>query len=173
MISKRLEDAINAQINAELWSAYLYLSMGMNFEAKGMPGTANWFRIQFKEEQDHATIFMNYLNSRGGRVVLKPIEGVETEWATALDAFKDTLKHEKVVTGLINDLYFLAEEERDPATRSMLQWFVDEQVEEEETAQQFIDKFVMIGDNGYGLYEMDKELATRTYSAPAPLTKGE
>jgi ferritin len=116
---------------------------------------------------------MNYLNSRGGRVVLKPIEGVETEWATALDAFKDTLKHEKVVTGLINDLYFLAEEERDPATRSMLQWFVDEQVEEEETAQQFIDKFVMIGDNGYGLYEMDKELATRTYSAPAPLTKGE
>ena len=173
MISKRLEDAINAQFNAELWSAYLYLSMGMNFEAKGMPGTANWFRIQFKEEQDHATIFMNYLKSRGGRVVLKPIEGVETERATALDAFKDTLQHEKVVTGLINDHYFLAEEERDPATRSMLQWFVDEQVEEEENAQQFIDKFVMIGDNGYGLYEMDKELATRTYSAPAPLTKGE
>ena len=80
MISKRLEDAINAQINAELWSAYLYLSMGMNFEAKGMPGTANWFRIQFKEEQDHATILMNYLNSRGGRVVLKPIEGVETDY---------------------------------------------------------------------------------------------
>ena len=173
MISKRLEDAINAQINAELWSAYLYLAMSMDAEAKGHKGVANWFYVQFREEQDHARIFMNYLNSRDARVVLKPIEGVETEWATALDAFKDTLKHEKVVTGLINDLYFLAEEERDPATRSMLQWFVDEQVEEEETAQQFIDKYVMIGDNGYGLYEMDKELATRTYSAPAPLTKGE
>lgn len=173
MISKKLEEAINAQINAELWSAYLYLSMGMNFEDKGMPGTANWFKVQFKEEQDHATIFMNYLNSRGGRVVLKPIAAVETEWATPLDAFKDTLKHEKVVTGLINDLYFLAEAERDPATRSMLQWFVDEQVEEEDTAQQYIDKFTMIGDNGYGLYEIDKELATRTYTQPAILSQGE
>jgi len=94
MISKKLEEAINAQINAELWSAYLYLSMGMNFEDKGLSGIANWFKIQFKEEQDHATIFMNYLNSRGGRVILRPIAEVETEWATPLDAFKATLKHE-------------------------------------------------------------------------------
>ncbi len=173
MISKKLEEAINAQINAEMWSAYLYLSMGMNFEDKGLSGIANWFKIQFKEEQDHATIFMNYLNSRGGRVLLRPIAEVETEWATPLDAFKATLKHEQVVTSLIHDLYFLSEEERDPATRSMLQWFIDEQVEEEEAAKQLIDKLIMIGDNGYGLYQIDKELATRVYSAPAPLAAGE
>ena len=173
MLSKTIEAAINAQINAELWSAYLYLSMAHNFEADGKPGIANWFKVQFKEEQAHAEIFMNYVNSRGGRVWLKPIEAVETEWATPLDAFKATLKHEQVVTSLIHDLYFLSEEERDPATRSMLQWFIDEQVEEEETAKQLIDKLIMIGDNGYGLYQIDKELATRVYSAPAPLAAGE
>lgn len=173
MISKKIEDAINAQINAELWSAYLYLSMGMNFEATGYPGIANWFKVQFKEEQDHATIFMNYLNSRGGRVILKPIEEVPTEWATPLEAYKKTLEHEQVVTGLINDLYFLSEEERDPATRSMLQWFVDEQVEEEDSAQQLIDKLTLIGDNGYGLYVLDQELASRTYTQATPLATSE
>lgn len=170
MISKKLEAAINEQINAELWSAYLYLSMGMNFEAKGLPGVANWFKIQFKEEQDHAEIFINYLNSRGGRVILKPIKEVEIEWSTPLEAYKDTLKHERVVTSLINNLYFLAEEERDPATRSMLQWFIDEQVEEEDSAQQLIDKFTLIGDNGYGLYVVDQELASRTYTQASPLS---
>lgn len=173
MLSKRIEDAINAQINAELWSAYLYLSMGMNFESKGLPGIANWFKVQFKEEQDHATIFMNYLNSRGGRVYLKAIDEVETEWDTPLAAFEKTLEHEKVVTDLINKLYFLSEEERDPATRSMLQWFVDEQVEEEETAQQIIDKLRMIGDNGYGLYMIDQEFAARAYTQAAPLANAE
>ena len=173
MITQRLHSAINAQINAELWSAYLYLAMSLDAESKGYKGFANWFYVQFQEEQAHARIFMNYLNSRGGRVLLRPIAEVETEWATPLDAFKATLKHEQVVTSLIHDLYFLSEEERDPATRSMLQWFIDEQVEEEETAKQLIDKLIMIGDNGYGLYQIDKELATRVYSAPAPLAAGE
>ena len=95
MISKKIEEALNAQINAEFWSAYLYLSMSANFAVKGNPGFANWFNIQFKEEQDHAQIFIKYLLSRGGKVVLSPIEAVKTEWESPLDAYKDTLEHEK------------------------------------------------------------------------------
>lgn len=169
MLSKTIEDAINAQINAELWSAYLYLSMATNFDAQGRAGIANWFKVQFKEEQAHAEIFMNYVNSRGGRVLLQPIAAVETEWATPLDAFKATLAHEQKVTALINDLYALAESEKDYATREMLNWFIAEQVEEEENAQELIDKFALIGDNGMGLYMLDQELAARTYTVPSPL----
>ena len=168
-ISKKVNDAINAQINAEFWSGYLYLSMANNFEAMGHKGIANWFTIQYKEELDHALIFINYLNSRGGRVLLAPIAEVPTEWATPLDAFKATLEHEQKVTSLINNLYALAEEEKDFATRQMLNWFVAEQVEEEDTARTLIDNFTLIGDNGYGIYQLDSELASRTYSAPSPL----
>ena len=113
MISPKIQDAINAQINAEFWSAYLYLAMGMHFEAEGRTGIANWFRIQFKEEQAHAEIFINYLLSRGGRVVLKPIADVPESWASPLAAFEDTLAHEEKVTALINNLYALAESEHD------------------------------------------------------------
>ncbi len=173
MLSKTIEDAINAQINAEFWSAYLYLSMATNFDANGKKGIANWFSIQFKEEQAHAQIFMNYINARGGRVILKPIEAVETHWATPLDAFKATLEHERKVTALINNIYALAEAEHDYATREMLNWFIDEQVEEEEAAQELIDKFTLIGDNGFGIYTLDKELAARVYTDPAPLAAGE
>lgn len=173
MLTQKLQDAINAQINAELWSAYLYLSMGMDFESKGLGGIGNWFRIQFKEEQDHATILMNFMISNDAKVILKPIAEVPTEWETPLSAFEETLKHEKVVTSLINDLYFLAESERDIATRNMLNWFVDEQVEEEENARDIIDRLKLIGDNGYGLYEINRELAARAYTVPSPLaTKG-
>lgn len=173
MLSKTIEDAINAQINAELWSAYLYLSMATNFEAQGLSGIANWFKIQFKEEQAHAEIFMNYVNARGGRVILKPIDAVETEWATPLDAFKATLAHEQKVTALINNLYALAESERDYATRDRLNWFISEQVEEEESAQELIDKFSLIGDNGMGLYMLDQELAARVFNTPSPLATAE
>lgn len=168
-INKKVNDAINAQINAEFWSAYLYLSMANNFEAMGLKGIANWFTVQYKEELAHAQIFINYLNSRGGRVLLAPIEAVPTEWGTALEAFKATLEHEQKVTSLINNLYSLAEEEKDFATRQMLNWFVAEQVEEEDTARSMIDNFTLIGDNGYGIYQLDTELATRTYADPAPL----
>ena len=171
MISKKMNEAINSQINAEMWSAYLYLSMANNFEAKGLKGIANWFNVQYKEELAHAQIFINYLNSRDGRVLLAPIAGVETEWATPLDAFKATLEHEQKVTGLINDLYSLAEEEKDFATREKLNWFVAEQVEEEETARELIDNFTLIGENGYGIYQLDQELGSRTYTAPAILTE--
>lgn len=169
MISKKLEDALNAQINAELWSAYLYLSMGMNFEHAGFPGIANWYKIQFKEEQAHAEIFMNYLNSRGGRVELAPIAAVQTKWDTPLAAFAATLEHEEKVTSLINNLYHLAIEENDYATKGKLDWFISEQVEEEETAKGIIDRLRMVGDNGMGLYMLDQELGARVYNVPAPL----
>ena len=171
MISKRMQDAINAQINAELWSAYLYLSMSMAAADKGLKGVANWFAIQFKEEQDHAQIFINYLLSRGGRVLLEPIAAVDTEWDSALAMFEQTLTHEQKVTSLINDLYNLAIEEKDHATRSMLTWFVDEQVEEEDSAREIIDQLRMIDCNKLGLYMIDKEMAARVYSTPSPLVK--
>lgn len=170
MLSEKMQTALNEQINAELWSAYLYLSMGMQFENSGMPGVANWFKIQFKEEQAHAEIFMNYINQRGGRVILKPIDEVPTQWQSPLDAFKSTLEHERKVTALINNLYSIAESEHDYATRDRLTWFVSEQVEEEETAQQLIDKFTMIGNDGMGLYMLDQELASRVYNAPSILS---
>ncbi len=164
MISENLETAINKQINAELWSAYLYLSMSAHFANKALPGIANWFKVQFHEEQDHALKFMNYLTSKGNKVVLQPIKEVQTSWDTVLKAFEDTLDHEKVVTSLINDLVAIARSENDYATENMLQWFVNEQVEEEETAQGMVDALKLIGDNGVGVYMLDKELATRTYT---------
>ena len=109
MINNNVEDAINFQINKELWSAYLYLAMAMNFEHAGLPGIANWFRVQTKEEQAHAEIFINYLISRGGRVRLQPIEAVPDSWDTPLAAFEHTLEHEQKVTSLINNLYALAD----------------------------------------------------------------
>ena len=169
MLNKEVEKALNAQINAEFWSAYLYLSMSMHFAHKGYSGIANWFMIQFKEEQDHATIFMNYVNSRDGKVTLEPIAAVDTEWESPLAAFKATLAHERKVTALINEIYAIATDEHDYATQNMLQWFIKEQVEEEETAREYIDALEKIGDNGYGLYMLDKELASSAYTTPAPL----
>lgn len=173
MLNNKVQDAINAQINAEFWSAYLYLSMSMHFANEGYDGIANWFAIQFKEEQDHATIFMNYVNSRDGKVLLAPIAAVDTEWVSPLAAFEATLAHEKKVTALINDLYAVAVEEKDYATQNMLKWFIDEQVEEEQNARGYIDALKKIGDNGYGLYMFDKELAARVYSTPSPLANAE
>ncbi len=163
MVSKKLEKAINEQINAELWSAFLYLSMSMHFEHEGLPGVANWFKMQFMEEQDHAHKFMNYLNAKGNKVELKAIDKVDVSWDSVLHAFEETLKHERIVTGLIHELVALAREEKDYATENMLQWFVDEQVEEEETAQGLIDGLRLIGDNGFGLYTFDKDLAKRMH----------
>ncbi|HBI59165.1 MAG: ferritin [Duncaniella sp.] len=171
MLSNRLQDALNQQINAELWSAYLYLSMGMHFEAEGLSGIANWFKIQFKEEQDHANIFMNYINQRGGRVELKAIDAVDTSWESPLAAFEATLAHEQKVTAMINNLYALAEEEHDYATRDRLNWFVTEQVEEEDNARTLIDKFKMIQGNGMGLYMLNQELGARVYNAPSVLSE--
>lgn len=169
MLSNKLHQAINEQINAELWSAYLYLSMSMDAEAKGLKGVANWFRVQYLEEQDHARIFMNYLNSRDAKVVLQPIAEVPTEWGGVLEMFKQTLEHEKKVTALISNLAFIANEDRDFASVNRLVWFVDEQVEEEESAREMIAAVEAVEGNKYGMYMLDKELATRVYNKPSPL----
>ena len=169
MMSRELFKAINDQINAELWSAYLYLSMSMDCEAKGYKGIANWFYVQFQEEQDHARIFMNYLNSRDEKVVLLPIAEVQTEWDSVLDMYKDTLNHEKKVTAMINNIAAIAEQDRDYASINRIVWFIDEQVEEEEAAREMITTFEAVEGNKYGMYMIDKELSTRTYVAPSPL----
>ena len=169
MLSSNLYKAINEQINAELWSAYLYLSMSMDCQAKGYNGIANWFYVQFQEEQAHARIFMNYLNSRDAKVELLPIVEVRTSWDSVLDMFKQTLEHEKKVTGLINNIAAIANEDLDFASINRITWFIDEQVEEEESAREMIAAFEAVEGNKYGMYMLDKELATRTYVAPSPL----
>lgn len=169
MITKKMNDALNAQINWEFWSGYLYLSVAQHFETVGLKGIANWFSIQYKEELDHALIFINYVNARGGRVTLAPIAEVPQSWESPLDAYKFTLEHEQKVTALINNLYQLAEDEKDFATRQMLNWFVAEQVEEEDTARELIDKFTLIGNDGMGIYQLDSELGSRTYTQASPL----
>ena len=169
MLSQKLHAAINEQINAELWSAYLYLSMSMDAEAKGYKGVANWFFVQWQEEQDHARILMNYLNARDCKVELMPIAEVQTEWASVLDMFKETLKHEKVVTSLINNLAAIAAEDRDFASSNMLVWFIDEQIEEEESARDMIFAAEAVEGDKYGMYQLDKELAARTYTQASPL----
>ena len=171
MLSTKLHAAINEQINAELWSAYLYLSMSMDAEAKGLRGVANWFYVQWLEEQDHARILMNYLNSRDAKVALKPIKPVQTEWSSILEMFQETLRHEKVVTSMINNLAAIAAEDKDFASSNMLVWFINEQVEEEESARDKIFAVESVEGNKYGMYQLDKELATRVYTQASPLAK--
>ncbi|MFO7722220.1 MAG: ferritin [Bacteroidales bacterium] len=163
MLSKKMEEALNAQINAEFESAYLYLSMATWFEEKNLEGMANWMMIQFKEEQTHALKFYSYVNERGGRVILKPIKGPETKWKNILHVFEETLKHEQLVTSLINNLVDIAIEEKDHATNAMLQWFVNEQVEEEANADRIINQLKMIGDHPQGIFMLDKEFAARVF----------
>lgn len=166
MISKNMQSAINSQINAELWSAYLYLSMSLDAETKALKGIANWFFVQWLEEQDHARIFENYINDRGGKVILESIDDVKTEWDNPMEMFLDTLEHEKKVTSMINNLVRLAEKEQDFATLSLLKWFVDEQVEEEKNASDQIDDFQYAGGNYDVIRAIDKDLAERKYKKP-------
>ncbi len=164
MLSKSLEKALNAQVNAEFWSAYLYLSMSAHFTSNGLPGFANWMYVQYQEEVSHALKFFRYIQERGGKATLAAIEKVPTTWKSALNVFEDTLKHEQIVTGLINNLMDMAINEKDFATQSMLKWYIDEQVEEEANAQALIDSLKLINNDGYGLYSLDKELLTRIFT---------
>ena len=173
MLSKQLHEAINAQINAELWSAYLYLAMSLDAENKGYKGVANWFYVQFQEEQAHARIFMNYLNSRDAKVELLPVEAVPATWNSVLDMYKQTLEHEKKVTSLINNLAAIANEDRDFASINRMNWFIDEQIEEEESARDMIFTVEAVENDKYGMYMLDKELATRVYNVPSPLATAE
>lgn len=172
-VSKKMQEALNAQVNAEFWSAYLYLSMSVDAANKGHKGVANWFDVQFREEQAHAQILMNHLLSRGARVELQPIAEVKTQWSSVLEMFRETLEHERKVTSLIHNLYTLSNQEQDFASISMLHWFIDEQVEEEENAQDLIDQLEAVGDDKLGLFMVDKDLAARTYTAPSLLANKE
>ncbi len=164
-----IRKALNDQINAELWSAYLYLSMSLDAEAKTLKGLAKWFFVQWLEEQDHARIFQNYMNDRGVKVELQPIASVPSEWAGPLEMLRDTLEHEKEVTAMIHDLVKLAFEHGDPATLSRLQWFVDEQVEEESTAGDLLQLFENAGGDYSVILRLDRELSEREYKRAEPL----
>ena len=169
MISKKLAKAINEQINAEMWSAYLYLSMSQDIFAKGFHGIAHWYKVQFLEEQAHAAIMINYLHSQDERVVLAPIAKVPTEWKSVLAAFEETLKHEQKVTAMINNLCDIADEDKDRAAANFLAWFIDEQVEEEENARDLIRQCTMIDGNMGGMMMLDQALGAREYHTPSPL----
>jgi ferritin len=168
MIGKKMQKALNAQINEEFYSAYLYLSMSANFEAMNLSGFANWMRVQTQEEMVHAMKIFDYVLSRGGRVELKPLGGPQTEWQTALEAHEAGLKHEQHITECINNLSKLAREENDNASVIFLDWFVNEQVEEEKNADQVIKNLKLIGKDGPGLFMIDREMATRVFVPPAP-----
>lgn len=166
MSNKVLETALNEQLNAELYSSYLYLSMSSYFSDAGLSGFANWMRVQAQEELAHAMMFYDYIVQRGGRVVLKQVAGPQTEWESPLDATKGVLEHEQKVTSLINNLVDLAIMEKDHATNSFLQWFVREQVEEEDAANEVLNKLRLIGGEGNGMFIIDKDLALRVYTPP-------
>ena len=171
MIHAEMEKAINEQINAELYSAYLYLSMSAYFQSQNLPGFANWMRVQFQEETLHALKFYDYLNERGGRVKLAAIDAPAQEWPSTLAVFEETLAHERKVTALINKLVDLSLKLSDHATNIMLQWFVTEQVEEEATAEQVLLELKMIEGNSSALFLMNRELGARVFTPP-PATKG-
>jgi len=161
MLGKRMQDAINEQINAELYSAYLYLSMAAYTEAANLPGFAHWMRAQANEEVEHALKFFKYVGERGGRVVLKAIEQPQAEWTSPLHVFEHTLEHERKVTGLINGLYEVALEEKDYASQMLLHWYIEEQVEEESNAEQIVAALKMAGEKPQGLLMVDRQLASR------------
>ncbi|MBC7333338.1 MAG: ferritin [Actinobacteria bacterium] len=167
MLGEKLQDALNKQLNAELYSSYLYLSMCAYFQSINLKGFANWMYVQAQEELFHATKFFNYINDRGGRVILYKVEGPPTEWKSPQDVFKYTYEHEQKVTGLINDLVNLSKAESDHATNIFLQWFVTEQIEEETSANDILQKLKMIGEGGPGLFMIDQELAKRVFTMPA------
>jgi ferritin len=161
MLSDRMEKALNGQVNAELYSSYLYLSMNAYFKSVNLDGFANWMHAQAQEELMHAMKFYDFINQRGGRTLLAAIEAPPDQWDSPLAVFEDTLKHEKKVTGLINGLVDIAMEERDHATQIFLQWFVTEQIEEEESVGNVLEQLKLLGDAKQGLFMMDRELATR------------
>jgi len=167
MIGQKMTDAINAQINAEIYSAYLYQAMSAQMAHDGLGGIANWLALQCQEELTHAQRFYNYLVSQSARVALKAIDEPPAEFDGPLAIFEAVLEHEKKVTSLIHALADLAVDEKDHATQIMLQWFVTEQVEEEEHAAEILDKLRIAGDQGGGLFMIDKELGARTFTPAA------
>jgi ferritin len=152
---------MNEQIKNELYSAYLYLSMSAYCESANLPGFAHWMRVQAQEEVGHAMKFYGFIHDRGGRVLLQAIDQPPVEFQSPLAVFEQTLVHEQKVTGMIHNLYALAVQEKDYASQVFLQWFVDEQVEEEKNATQLVELLKMVGDKGHALVMVDRQLAKR------------
>jgi ferritin len=164
MISDKIQKAFNDQINAELYSAYLYLSMAAYFESLNFQGFANWMKVQAQEEVVHAMKFFNHINDRNGRVTLKAIEKPSVAWKSLFDAFQKAYEHEQLVTGLINQLVVLAEKEKDYPANVFLQWFVEEQVEEEMSANIISEKLKLAGDSPNVLFMLDSQLGERKFT---------
>lgn len=168
MISEKMQSAINDQIQAELYSGYLYLAMAAWSEEKNLEGCANWMRQQANEELFHAMKFFDYVGMAGGRVILQAVEAPPKDWDSPLAMFQASLDHERHMTKLINELVSLAIEEKDHATSTMLQWFVTEQVEEEASVDSILQKLNLTKDSGAGLFMIDRELAARPAPTPPP-----
>jgi ferritin len=166
MIKKKIQDAFNRQINEEIFSSYLYLSMSAYLESENLKGFASWMRVQAQEEMVHAMKFYDFISGRGGRVLLDGLKAPETSWASPQAAFEAAHKHEQHITGRINDLVALAMKENDHASHVFLQWFVTEQVEEEASADEIVQKLKMIGKAPNALYMLDKEMGGRTFTLP-------
>ena len=167
MLKEKIEKALTKHLNAEIYSSYLYLSMAAYFESINLKGFANWMRVQTQEELVHAMKFYDFIIERGGKVVLTSIEGPRTEWSSPLAVFEHAYEHEQKVTGLINTLVDLSIAEQDHATNNFLQWFVAEQVEEEASADEVVQKIKLMGDASGGLFMLDQELAQRVFTPPA------
>lgn len=167
MLTEKMQKALNGQLNAELYSSYLYLSMNAFFTSVNLDGFANWMYYQAQEELTHAMKFYDFINQRGGRIQLQQIEAPPSQWDSPVAVFEDTLAHEQKVTGLINDLVEIAHEQRDHATQIFLQWFVSEQVEEEDSVSGVLEQLKLMGEAKGGLFMIDRELAKRGPSAGA------
>ena len=167
MISKKMQEALNGQVAAEFYSAYLYLSMSAYLESIDLKGFANWMRVQYQEEVSHAEKIFDHVIERDGRAVIKAWEAPPAEWKSALDVFETAYKHEQKVTGLINGLVDQALAEKDHATYNFLQWFVNEQVEEEASVKTIVQQLKLLGDSRAGLFQIDRELGQRTFVPPA------
>lgn len=166
MINEKVGKVLNEQVNKEFYSAYLYLAMSAYFSDLGLLGFANWMRVQAQEEQAHAMLMYDFLIDRGEKVVLTAIDAPVTNWSGPLSVMEEVLTHEVYVTSLINNIYTVAEEVKDRATMSYMNWFIDEQVEEEANAQDIISKLKLIGDDKSALYLLDKDLAARVFVQP-------
>jgi len=169
-INAKVEEVLNHQVNAEFWSAYMYLSMSSWFEEKGLKGFAHWMYVQYQEENTHALKIYHFVLDRQGTITLQPIQAVPTDWSDILNVMEETYKHECKVTAMIYNCIEVAEAEKDRATVSMLQWFVDEQIEEETNADEIIHQPKLIGNDGQAIYHLDKELAARVF-VDSTLTK--
>jgi len=166
MMNKKLEKAFNNQINKEFYSEYLYMSMYAYFDRMNLQGFKNWMNVQMQEEHAHAMGMFNYLHERGGKVVLQAIDKPETDWKSPVELFEHVLKHEQYVTSLINGLMDVADEVKDRAAVSFLDWYLKEQVEEEANVSKVLKTLKMVCDDKNSLYMFDKELATRVFNPP-------